>query len=781
LTARGDLVEWLQNLEGSGRFEAVFFRTISLLGGPVTVRRLPAEARNALNDLVSKSPNDAELYRMRARADEAQLDFTAAEADRQKSAQLAPDKVDGQLQLADFYHRRLRPLDEIKALAAAAQAPSSPADKLLASNQQRAWQTFERIFQVIRLQALPDALSIEQYNAWLARYPKEAAAYSRFFDFLVAGSHEVEVSGGGRVKGQPDFSTSRLSTPRLFGEAERLIGRYEKGFPRDKVFPIDARATLAYKRGSTDEALALYDRRFQPLWPPDLIQDYFNLLKETHRLRGFLSRARAATSANPNDVSAAARLFYYYQQQGNPGEAQRALVDYRMRMERANAAWKGDQLWALARLFDGIHAYDDAARGYYALYSLPRVEPELQEKALAGIANLLLTAPEQPIHFGSNSISFLRDIGALDPYPGFLNGIVSLLLNSQSPAVQYAQAEGPAVAYFHRAQAADLIALFDQRFPKSGKRSELHARLLDAYAVYALDDAVLREGRQFLASFPRAGQRVHVAMLMADCLARKDRVKEELALYDQLLDELAARADHVPLGEGAQSDVSLTQQVTPPARAVGEASEPEEGQEATTETPDAEGSAGGAEQSFRPPMRGRFAVARVRTTQTPEGQPRSPEYSQVLERYISRLVTLRQPLAVLEVFRREMDHNPNDPGLYERLAAFLEQNHMDERIEAVYKKAIQQFPDRSWYQKLARWYLTRKSHQQFEELTRQVILIFSGTELQGYFQSVVWHGTVVPQMYVQLNLYARQRFPHNLTFVRNLLDAYRAKPTYNPA
>jgi predicted Zn-dependent protease len=34
-------------------------------------------------------------------------------------------------------------------------------------------------------------------------------------------------------------------------------------------------------------------------------------------------------------------------------------------------------------------------------------------------------------------------------------------------------------------------------------------------------------------------------------------------------------------------------------------------------------------------------------------------------------------------------------------------------------------------------------------------------------------------MYVQLNLYARQRFPHNLTFVRNLLEAYRSQPTYD--
>jgi tetratricopeptide (TPR) repeat protein len=753
LAARGNLVEWLQNLEGSGRFEMVFFRTVSLPGGPVTVRRLPAESRNALNELVSKSPNDAELYLMRARADEAQLDFTAAEADWQKYAQLASDKVDGQQQLADFYHRRLRPLDEIKALAAAAQAPSSPADKLLPPNQQRAWQMFERIFQVIRLQALPDTLSMEQYNAWIARYPKEAPTYSRFFNFLLAAK--------------------KLS------EAERLISRYEKAFPRDKVFPIEARATLAYKRGSTDEALALYDRSFQPLWPPELIQDYFNLLKETHRLREFLSRARAAASANPTDASAAARLFYYYQQQGNLGEAQRALVDYRLRMEKTKTPWKGDQLWTLSRLFDGIHAYNDAARGYHALYSLPGVEPALQEKALAGIANLLLAAPEQPIRFGSNSISFLRDIGAMDPYPGFLNGIVSLLLNSQSPAFQYSQAEATAVAYFHRARAADLIALFDKRFPKSGECSELHARLLDAYAVYAADDAVLREGRQFLDSFPRASRRVHVAMLMADSFARKNRVKQELALYDQLLNELAALADHVPLGEGARADTSLTQQSPPPAQTEGEEAVPEEGPEATSETAVAEGGTGGAEQPVRRPIHRRFAEARVRAAQRPVGQPRSPEYSQVLERYISRLVALRRPLEVLELFRREMDHNPNDPGLYERLAAFLEQNRMDERIEAVFKKAIQQFPDRSWYQKLARWYLRRQRHQQFDELTRQVTQIFSGTELQGYFQSVMWSGTVVPQMYVQLNLYARQRFPHNLAFVRNLLTAFHTSPTYN--
>jgi hypothetical protein len=37
------------------------------------------------------------------------------------------------------------------------------------------------------------------------------------------------------------------------------------------------------------------------------------------------------------------------------------------------------------------------------------------------------------------------------------------------------------------------------------------------------------------------------------------------------------------------------------------------------------------------------------------------------------------------------------------------------------------------------------------------------------------------QLFLQLNLYAHARFPHHLTFVRNLLLAYTARETFNPA
>src|SRR5262249_52981558 len=141
-------------------------------------------------------------------------------------------------------------------------------------------------------------------------------------------------------------------------------------------------------------------------------------------------------------------------------------------------------------------------------------------------------------------------------------------------------------------------------------------------------------------------------------------------------------------------------------------------------------------------------------------------------------VELKQIPQALALLRREIDHNPDDPGLYERLALFLNQNRLEAEQEAVYKRAIARFPDRSWYHKLARYYLRRRQYAEFSAMTQEVVKAFSGTDLERYFATVV-SGT--PQLYLQLNLYANQRFPHNSAFVHNLLFAYRSPATYDPA
>jgi Tfp pilus assembly protein PilF len=662
VAARGELADYIQRLELADRLQGVFFHSATLPGGAVLVRRPPAEARQALSLMITASPNEARLYELRAREAELLLDFTAAEADWKKHAGLVQDRAAGQIALADFYHRRLRPAEEIEALRAA--------------------QSFERALAVAAAHALPAQTTVSLYRAWIAADPKQQAVYRRFLDYLTA---------------QRDWPA-----------AEHHLADYPIAFPTDDLYPVRARAAIERQRGSLEKAIAVYDQAFRPLWPAELAKEHITLLREARALRGYFDRVRAEAAARPLDLTPAARLFYFHQQQADLAAAGRALADFRRRKEARKAAFAPEELLALGRLSEAAHDYDEAARCYHALYSLPAS----QEEALASLANLLLSAPEQPIRFGAGDLSFYRDIATADRGPGFLNGILSLILNSTYPESQYDAQSGNAVAYFHRARGAELAALLDARFPQSARRAGLQSRLIQAYAAYGENDAVIAAGRRFLAGFPESAERVTVALATADAHARKRQEKEEFAVYESLLGELGKKAAGVPLG----------------------------GKEA-----------------------------------------RSPDYARVLDRYIARLVALKRVRDALALYRRQLDGNPGDAGLYERLAAFLEQNKLAAEVEQVYRRAMAQFADRSWHHKLARWYLRRKQAAQFEALTRDVAKVFAGSELEAYFRDVVEPASLDAVLYRQVNLYAHERFPHDLVFVRNLLSAYARRGTADPA
>ena len=450
------------------------------------------------------------------------------------------------------------------------------------------------------------------------------------------------------------------------------------------------------------------------------------MLKSQGKLRDFLAAARQQAEAEPQDIAAAARVFHYYQQQSNGAAARQTLLEFANRHKN----WTADELFTAARLFQSVPEYEEAAR-HYSPSPVSRPTPAPRTR-LRGLAALLLAAPEQSIHFGAGNLSSYRDIATIDPYPGFLNGILSLLLNSAQPRYEYPQQDLAATAYFHRAHASELIHLFDTQFPKSPRRAELHERLIEVYAAYGDNQGVLRAGQQFLSAFANNQRRTGVWLLMRRLRPAKQPGTGIRGLRSRF--ERARRAGRgVPLGSSGAPE-GLPQ---------------------------------------------RFAVPRNH----PAGEPqeRSPEYAQVLDRYISRLLSVPDITGALEVYRREIDRNPQDPGLYERLAAFLDQNHMGTQVEQVYQRAIQRFPGASWEDKLARWYLRERRTAEFDRLTRQVATIFSGTELERYFRDVVEPAALDARLYLQVNRYAHERFPNDLAFVRNLLGAYLRKGTADGA
>jgi cellulose synthase operon protein C len=723
VTLRAELTEWAANIEAGSKIEAALFRLVPMPTGSIAVRRPPKETRPELTKLIAAAPKDAELLSLRALEEEQQLDFVAAEKDWLQCIDLTKDRMAARVALADFYHRRARSAFEFEQLGYAAMEIAPESEKLLPDSQQRAWKLFERAVKLVDDQQLDPGPGATVYGNWVARYPKDSQLYVGAFQYTIAhGLYEI---------------------------SDQVIRTYQNAFPNEEAFPIEARAEVTAKIGTAPQALAVYENSFRPLWPERLVTQYFALLKQTNSLRVYLDKARAGVAANPTDLASAVKLFYYWQQQNNIPAAERALAEFRQRKDSRKSAWTSDELLTLGRLYEAVHDYDEAARNYYAMYSATStnvaVSEAAAENALASLARMILTAPEQPMHFGSGNLSLYRDVATMDPHPGFLNGVLSLLLNNTDPANRAALEEQNAAPYFRRARGAELVALFESRFPNSTQRADLRERVIEAYAVYGSNDGVIRAGTKFLTDFADAPNRTAVALRVGDAYARTNQTQREFAIYDSLLAELAKRAGSIPLGALPQTSLPQTSTAAKPAAA---------------------------------PERGAPAASPEKTYES----VRSPEYARVLDRYVARLVSLKRTRDALAIYRREIDRNPNDPGLYDVLAAFLEQNKLGAEMEQTYQRAIAQFPDHTWEHKLARWYLRQRRAADVAKITQDVVKTFSGTELDGFFKDIVHSAAPVgPALYLQLNTFAHQRFPHHLSFVRNLLGAYSTTPTRDDA
>ena len=258
-----ELAQWVQHIAGGSALESIFFRTVAMPAGPVLSRKPPRETVAELTKQIATAPSRADLISLRAHEAELSLDFNTAERDWKTFARLSPDKTAGGIALADYYHRRAQAKEELAAVLDVASQPASSRDALDTERQQRSWKLFERAIALVNAQALPVETAESVYNEWIARYPKQPQPYTQLFQYLVVARQQ-----------QP---------------AEQLITRYRNAFPNDEAFPLQARSQLL----PPEDALKLYETSFRPVLPPNVVAQYFQLLKETRNLRTFLAKARA--------------------------------------------------------------------------------------------------------------------------------------------------------------------------------------------------------------------------------------------------------------------------------------------------------------------------------------------------------------------------------------------------------------------------------------------------------------------------------------------------------
>ncbi|MBV9084082.1 MAG: hypothetical protein JOZ62_15510, partial [Acidobacteriaceae bacterium] len=707
---RAELPVWVGDIAAGSALEAALFRVMGLPGGSVMHVRPAWESRSQLDALIQKSPHEAELYSIRAREEERLQYYDAAETDFRKCAAESHDKLTALTELANFYRDRLQLEKEVDTLLQLGAVSEQPHERFEPDERQAQWPAFTRALKSSNEALLPPARRQDIYEAWIRRYPKDIQPYQAYLDWAVEQRNRTAASA--------------------------IAQRLKAAFPKDVQLAVTTDANLARVENGVNGALAVYSKNFSPLWPESLRARYAEALSEAHQMRAFLANAQSAAAANPTDLDPALRLFFYYEQENRNDVADQQLLALESRRAAANAAWRPAEVKVIAPLFQRVQDYDESARAYYMLYELRDPAADDKELALASLISLLLDVPEQPLHFGNRDLSLYKNIAQMDPHPGFLNGILSLALNTTSPEYQYRETSQIAVSYFHRASASRLLELLRQRFPNSSRAPELEAKLFNAYGVYGQYDAIIGVVPRWLASNRNSSEYVNTALLLADAYEARKNTPNELALYDRLLTELAASSDHVPIGDTASTAVRPRPPITVATRA----------------------------SRFRPAPGENLQGANAR----------SPDYARVLDRYISRLVQLDRKMDAVALFRREIDHNPDDPGIYERLALFLEQNDLDSDLTQTYRQALSHFKDMSWASKLARFYLRRRQYTAYRDLARQVTDTFKGSELARFITTVSPGTSTLAR---DVNVYAHRRFPHNLVFVQNLLRIYRNRPT----
>ena len=325
-----------------------------------------------------------------------------------------------------------------------------------------------------------------------------------------------------------------------------------------------------------------------------LVTQYFELLKQTNSLRTYLERARAQAWPRILPISAsAARLFYYWQQQGNPAAAERVLAEFRQRKDARRSRLDRRRIADAGAAVRRRRTTTTKRRATtMRCTALAGNDNAMAETALAVAGSTAASAPEQAIHFGSGNLSLYRDVATMDPHPGFLNGVLSLLLNETDPPERDASKSRTPRPYFRRARAAELVALFESRFPNSPRAPELRERVIEAYRDLRIKRRRDSRGHEVPGRFPGCTESHR------GCVAHGRRLRANESDAAGIRDLRRAAGGTGPAG---RSGVPL-----------------------------------GALAQTAPGVRGGSADAAA------ESNVRSPDYARVLDRYVARLVSLKR-------------------------------------------------------------------------------------------------------------------------------------------
>ena len=713
-------------------------------GTQTSVARPYSVALERVDALLTRYPKDARLH-----VDSAQLadrlgQFDKAATEMTRYADLRKHSPDSLRRLANFYHHRARFADEVRTLQELAKSLTV---------KDRA-PIYKRAADLVRTRSLREFKPAD------------------FFAELVAADPS-------NIQPIKDY-VEELQLARQYKDALSVLASHQPEFPAELAYFLKTRAQIYETTGDRRAAEKVYVSAFDPNWPRAISGDYYELLRRFGRYRIVRRALQERVRSGATDLDTVGRLFSILSYEASYDQAARLLLDLEDRRagkktpqaDSLRSNWPTSELETVAELFTSIGQYDQASRYLYTFYLAGglRSGSESREEALYRLFKVVLDAAGMPTRVAGGDLSFYRDVAQVDQHPGFMNGVLSLILSGSSPTQEFATEEKAAASYFNRAFAYRIFTSFKQEYSASKHLPEMYLGIVNVFSGLAEHKLAIEAGREFQKLYPDSPRYADVSLRIADSYVALSDRNGERAVLAELLDRLARNRPKgsplVPLspkhwsyGITPQFE-NLVDRIRYNIEAYSDTYDP------TVDKPDS---------NERDESDSDSEVTDV-DSQSSEVAP-GPTYSSVLERYVSSLAADEKKTETVAFFWGEIKKHPGEEGLYERFLRWLgEAQLINEQLKA-YDSAIKQFDSNTWYHRLARWYVRQKRGKELSKYSRQLIDVFDEDEITEYLLRFAGYGATAAgdelnwdeQLAFDLYSYAHNHFPRNLFFVRGML------------
>src|SRR5215204_1368933 len=714
-----------QEIERDPRAAAIdkaLYTKAEFFGAEAIVPFPTEQARARLAEVLPSFPGDAEVLLKLAEFDERLGRFDEAEGEIKA---VSPANLPA---LADFYGRRARFEKQAAALEQILQNSTA---------ETRA-EAFSNLITLAKKHDLKKYLAPEFYQNVIAR---DDGTFAVFLAYL-----------------------EKLTEEKNYAEALKILAQNKPKFPAAKNRLLEKEIAILTLEGKTAAAEKVYGEAFDPFWSDAEAEKFYEFLREHDRYRAFQSELRQKFRQNPADFQTAIRLIHLTEYERDDASA----IVSRLESERAarKIGWQADELLTISRFL--IESGDGAAASHF-LYTLctnfdVKAKGEFRRRVLYQLFELLSDAGDERLALTRGNLDFYETVAKSDARPGITTGVLSLIFSDANPRRNFESKQETAVRLFNRAAAYRIFQEFKNEYRDAPELAQMYLDIVRLYTKSENLDVAEKTLSEFEQKYADFKDFPDAALKLSDAFIAAKQFEKEREIYQKLLDFLG-QSDKPKFPFQTISSISETSdltQIKPPTAAYPPISN--EG----IDIPNARKTSD--YDYYDAPKNYRNYLSR---------QQSEISYSDVLARYVASLARENKTEGILNLYAAETAKYTGESSLYEQMLQWLGQTNLAEREFEIYQKVLQNFQNKTWKDRFARWLIRNKRGAEFENFSRSLVATFDDAETQEYLKQFI-DGKEIgaarnldSQLFFALYTLAHRRFPHNIVFVKGLLRYYK--------